>query len=58
MTKFEIFRDRAGEYRWRLIARNGQIVAASEGYTTKYSALRSAETIKALAVYAIIVEKL
>ncbi|MFW5885316.1 MAG: YegP family protein [Patescibacteria group bacterium] len=56
MSKFEIFRDRAGEYRWRLIAGNGQIVAASEGYTTKYSARRSADNVKALASIAIIVE--
>ena len=56
MVKFQIFKDRAGEYRWRLIAGNGQIVAASEGYTTKYNARRSAETVKALAPIAIIVE--
>ncbi len=42
MAKFQIFRDIAGQYRWRLIARNGEIVAASEAYTTEYSARRSA----------------
>ena len=33
--KFEIYVDKAGEYRFRLKATNGQIVAVSEGYTTK-----------------------
>jgi hypothetical protein len=51
---FQIFQDRAGEYRWRLKARNGEIVATSEGYTTQYSAKRSAELVKQLAPSAII----
>ena len=34
---FEIFKDRAGEYRFRLKAGNGQIVLASEGYKSKKS---------------------
>ena len=55
-AKFVIFRDHVGEYRWRLIAGNGQIVAASEGYVTKYGARRSADNVKALAPYAIITE--
>ncbi len=54
MAKFVIFRDHAGEYRWRLVARNGEIVASSEGYTTQYSAFRSAETVKNLASHATI----
>jgi uncharacterized protein YegP (UPF0339 family) len=33
--KFEIFKDRAGEWRFRLKASNGEIIAASEGYTTQ-----------------------
>lgn len=30
--KFELYLDRAGEYRFRLKARNGAIIAISEGY--------------------------
>ncbi|MBU2575959.1 DUF1508 domain-containing protein [Patescibacteria group bacterium] len=56
MDKFDIYLDRAGEYRWRLVASNGEIVAVSESYTTKYSAKRSAERVKEIAYYAIIVE--
>jgi uncharacterized protein YegP (UPF0339 family) len=29
MAKFDIYKDRTGNYRWRLIARNGQKVATS-----------------------------
>lgn len=33
---YVIYKDRAGEYRWRLFAGNNKIVADSaEGYTTK-----------------------
>lgn len=56
MTKFQIYQDRAGQYRWRLVAGNGEIVAISEAYTTKYGAKRSAERVKILAGLAIIVE--
>jgi len=56
MTKFVIYRDISGQYRWRLVAGNGEIVASSEAYTTHYSAKRSAERVKALAAYAIIQE--
>ena len=30
--KFEIYTDKAGEFRFRLKARNGEIIAVSEGY--------------------------
>jgi uncharacterized protein YegP (UPF0339 family) len=33
--KFEIYRDKAGEFRFRLKARNGEPILASEGYTAK-----------------------
>ena len=53
MTKFEVYQSRDGNYRWRLKAANGEIVATSEGYTTKYSAQRSAESVKQVAYYAL-----
>lgn len=55
ISKFEIYMDRTGQYRWRLKARNGEIVAVSEAYTTKYSAKCSAELVKSIAPLAIIV---
>lgn len=33
--KYQIYLDRAGKYRFRLLARNGKIVAVSEGYSTR-----------------------
>ena len=33
--KFEVYADKAGEFRFRLKAKNGQIIATSEGYTTR-----------------------
>ncbi|MDO4741287.1 MAG: YegP family protein [Eubacteriales bacterium] len=35
--KFELYTDKAGEFRFRLKATNGQIIATSEGYKTKES---------------------
>lgn len=32
--KFQIYTDKAGEFRFRLRAKNGQIIATSEGYKT------------------------
>ena len=40
--RFEVYRDKAGEYRWRLLASNGQITAdAGEGYTRREDAHRA-----------------
>jgi len=42
--KFIIYQDRSGKWRWRLRARNGNIVADSgQGYATKHNAKRAAE---------------
>ena len=38
--RYEVFEDDAGEWRWRLIAGNGEVVAQSEGYTRKEDAAR------------------
>ncbi len=47
MTKFQLFKDRKGEYRWRLRARNGEIIADSnEGYSTKASCKHGIELVK------------
>lgn len=46
LPKFEIYVDRAGEYRFRLKARNGEPIAASEGYKTKAACLLAIEAVK------------
>ena len=38
MPKYEIYRDDAGEWRWRLTASNGRIVASGEGYKRRSGA--------------------
>ena len=43
---FELYTDKAGEYRWRLRHQNGEIIASGEGYTTKASALNGIESVK------------
>ncbi len=44
--KFEVYEDKAGEYRFRLKARNGEIIAASEGYRSKAGCLNGIESVK------------
>ena len=44
--KFEMYQDKAGGYRFRLKARNGQIVAISEGYTTKAACENGIESVR------------
>lgn len=44
--KFEIYTDKAGEFRFRLKATNGQIIAVSEGYKAKASCVNGIESVK------------
>ena len=55
--KFEIYTDNAGEFRFRLKATNGQIIAVSEGYKAIASCLNGIESVKKNAVDAKIVEE-
>lgn len=44
--KFEMYLDKAGEYRFRLKARNGEIIATSEGYKAKAGCLNGIDSVK------------
>lgn len=44
--KFEIYTDKKGEIRFRLKAKNGQVIAASEGYKTKKSCENGIESVR------------
>lgn len=44
--KFEIYLDKAGEFRFRLKARNGEVIATSEGYKAKAGCLNGVESVK------------
>ena len=54
--KFELYTDKAGEFRFRLKARNGEIIAVSEGYKAKASCMNGIESVKKNAPEAQIVE--
>lgn len=43
--KFELYMDKAGEYRFRLKARNGENIGRSEGYKAKASAINGIESV-------------
>ena len=44
--KFEVYLDKRGEYRFRLIATNGQIISVGESYKAKAGCLNGIESIK------------
>ncbi|GAB3582297.1 YegP family protein [Leifsonia lichenia] len=44
--KFEIYQSSNGEYRFRLKAGNGEIIAVSEGYKSKASARNGIESVQ------------
>ena len=54
--KFEIYTDKAGEFRFRLKATNGQIIAVSEGYKAKASCENGIASVKKNAEEAEIVD--
>ena len=43
---FEVYKDKKGEFRFRLRAKNGEPILASEGYTAKASCLGGVESVK------------
>jgi uncharacterized protein YegP (UPF0339 family) len=58
MSKLEVHKDKAGEFRSRFRASNGEVMFDSEGYSAKASALKSCEfslkrDLRASASYAI-----
>ena len=55
--KFELFSDKAGKYRFRLKATNGQVIATSEGYSGKAGCLNGIESVKKNAEKAEIMEE-
>ena len=55
-AKFEIKKDKSGQYRFNLKAANGEVIASSEAYTTKAAARNGVESVKKNAPIAEIVE--
>lgn len=44
--KFEVYKDKAGEFRFRLKATNGEIIATGESYKAKASCLNGIDSIR------------
>ena len=55
--KFEVYKDKKGEFRFRLKAKNGQIIATGEGYSKLDSCLKGVESVRKNAKDGKIVEK-
>ncbi|MFF2275348.1 YegP family protein [Agromyces sp. NPDC058126] len=54
---FELYTDASGEYRFRLKASNGQVIAASQGYTTKAAAKIGIDSVRTHAADADLVDQ-
>ena len=53
---FEWYKDKAGQYRFNLKATNGEIIARSEGYSSKAGCVNGINSVKKNAPIADIVE--
>ena len=48
MSRFQVFKDAGGKWRWRLRAGNGKTIATSgESFASHYNAVRAALNVKA-----------
>lgn len=57
-AKFEIYKDKTGDFRWRLTHTNGQIIANSgEGYAAKANAMGGINSVKENAPSAVVEDK-
>lgn len=54
--KFELWVDKGGDYRFNLLAGNGQVIASSQGYSSKAGAMNGIESIRTNAPDAEVVE--
>jgi uncharacterized protein YegP (UPF0339 family) len=54
--KFELYQDKGGDYRFRLKAGNGEVIATGQGYASKSSALNGIESVRRNAADAEVVE--
>ena len=43
---YEIFKGKNDQFYWRLKARNGEVIAVSEGYTTKAKAIQGIQSLQ------------
>lgn len=55
-AKFEVYKDKAGEFRFRLKAGNGEVIASGEGYSSKQACINGIHSVKSSAADAPIEE--
>ena len=53
---FELYQDKGGDYRFRLKAGNGEVIATGQGYSSKASALNGIDSVRRNAADAEVVE--
>jgi len=54
--KFEVYEDKAGKFRFRLKAGNGEVVASGQSYATKAAAKKGVEAVQKAAAGATVVD--
>ena len=57
MVKFTIYKDKGDQFRFRIVATNGNFLASSEGYAAKASAQSAIDRIKSDAAGAVVVDE-
>jgi uncharacterized protein YegP (UPF0339 family) len=55
-AKFEVYKDKKGEFRFRLKATNGETIATGEGYKAKIAVMKGIKSIQKVAPEAAIVD--
>jgi hypothetical protein len=57
-TSFELYKDKAGHFRWKLMSRNGESVAeGGEGYVERRAAMNAIKKLSSWAATEKIVDK-
>jgi len=56
-VKFTIYKDKGDQFRFRIVATNGNILASSEGYAAKAPAQSAIDRIKSDAAGAAVVDE-
>jgi uncharacterized protein YegP (UPF0339 family) len=55
--KFEVYKDKAGEFRWKLIASNDKEIASGQGYKSKESCMDGINSVRTNAPTSEVVDK-
>ncbi len=56
LVQYQIFKGEDKQWYWRLVGKNGETVASSEGYTRRANAIKAAKRMPELAQTTVIAE--